>query len=178
VRAPSRATLVHGSDSAPAASAPRGKKVQAQPMKHLGIVTAGLLSAALAASCATTAGAPYYTTTTTETVVSQAPRWQDPTYFDARVQNRMNEIESRVRADVATGRVSTLAIDDLIAQKQQIQSVLAQVGADGVVYQSERDYVRQLVANMEGIPQRFALYPAGAAVPYGGGPIHDDTWWY
>jgi hypothetical protein len=133
------------------------------------------------------AGEGYYYSTvpaTSTVVVQSTRRWQDPTYFAARVHDRVARLEAQVRTDVMAGRLQTQAIDELVSRKNQLEGVLAQVGADGVVTAPERDYVRGLVRDMWSVNERYATGATSSyTAPYGGGPgayqpPYDDSWWY
>lgn len=92
-----------------------------------------------------------YTAASTATEV-QAQPWQDPQFVTARVNDRLAQIERRVRGDIATGQLPAEAINDFNTHKAQVLQTLAQATQDGVIDTGERQTLRSEVHAAAEIP--------------------------
>jgi hypothetical protein len=126
----------------------------------MGCALGGLSGSACATNgslaTSTTYGRDYTTT------VASGPRWQDPSFFRGRVEERLGRIEQRVRGDIASGLLPAEAIDDFHASQSGIERYLSQAALDGTIDMSERQAVRDMVRN--------AAVAGHAPGAYGGGP--------
>lgn len=153
---------------------------QGRTMKRLGVLGA-CVAAVVGVGCA---GRGYVVSTVpvySYGAVVVEP-WEDPEFFRMRVAQRLDRIERHVRRDIATGRLPAEAINEFHARRAQIDAVVAQFSADGVIEPWERAHVRDLVRATAAIGWRHGPGHPGVE---GGGPgyvppgMYDDydpTW--
>jgi hypothetical protein len=146
------------------------KQQQQRSMRNAGVVAT--FAAIAIGGCA---GYGYYGTTTS--AYGGGPRyseWQNPAFFDARVNERLASIEQHVRADIATGQLPAEAINDFNQRKYQVQQQLAQFGSDGVIDAYERQQIRTNVraaADIGATPNAYGYQSGFAPRSY-----YDPSW--
>lgn len=112
----------------------------------------------------TSTGTGYATAAPVATV---GPRWQDPTFFRGRIEERLGRIEQRVRGDITAGVLPAEAINDFHMSQSRIEQYLSQAALDGVIDMGERQAVRDMV---RGAAQLGGGRYGATPDVYGGGP--------
>jgi hypothetical protein len=150
-------------------------------MKRFAVIGTGLAAAAMVGGCAHTVYVPAATPSYTATVLSRtASPWQDPAFFRARVEQRLDDIEQRMRADVASGALAPQNVEEFEARRGQIEEAVIHASAKGYINASDRMFVRDLMqaaaTPMAGAPGFEGSFGGGPGLNAGVFPYFESSW--